>query len=38
MKRYRCCNCGAVFTGWGIGVVCRFCGSKLELIKEGKKR
>ncbi|MBA7570213.1 hypothetical protein ES708_11961 [subsurface metagenome] len=38
MKRYRCCNCGAVFTGWGIGESCRFCGGKLKLIVEEKSK
>lgn len=36
MKRYRCCKCGAVFTGWGVGEICQKCGGKLELITEGE--
>ena len=39
MKRYRCCVCGKVFTGWGIKETCRDCGGKLELIvEEGEKK
>jgi len=34
MKRYRCRNCGAIFTGWGAGKFCPQCGGKLELIEE----
>ena len=36
MKKYRCCNCGAVFTGWGVGKIslCQKCGGKLELVIE----
>ncbi|MBA7519196.1 hypothetical protein ES705_11271 [subsurface metagenome] len=34
MKRYCCCKCGAVFTGWGVSEICQKCGGKLELIIE----
>ena len=34
MKRYRCCKCGTVFTGWAVDGICSKCGGKLELIKE----
>lgn len=34
MKRYLCCNCKTIFTGWGIGKFCPKCGGKLELIIE----
>lgn len=34
MKRYRCCGCGTIFTGWGVKETCQICGSKLELIDE----
>ena len=37
MKRYRCCGCGTIFTGWGVGKICPKCGGKLELI-EGIER
>jgi len=34
MKRYICVDCKIIYTGWGVGKVCRKCGGKLELIKE----
>lgn len=37
MKRYRCCGCGTIYTGWGIKETCQICGGKLELVS-GKKR
>ena len=37
MKRYRCCGCGMIFTGWGTKEVCQICGCKSELIEESKK-
>ena len=37
MKRYRCCDCGSVFTGWGVLTeYCQKCGGKLELVIEEK--
>jgi len=37
MKKYRCCDCGKVFTGWGVGEICQKCGGKLELVIEEEK-
>jgi len=37
MKRYLCCDCGTVFTGWGVGETCQKCGGKLELVIEEEK-
>ena len=37
MKKYRCPNCKIIYVGWGVGKVCRRCGSKLELVIEEEK-
>ena len=33
MKRYLCCNCETIYTGWGVGEFCPKCGGRLELIE-----
>ncbi len=37
MKRYRCCGCGTIFTGWGVKETCQICGDKLEPVSEQKE-
>jgi len=37
MKRYRCCSCGIICTGWGVKETCPVCGGKLEPLEEEKE-
>lgn len=36
--KYRCCECGAIFYGWGVKGTCQICGSKLELVSEQEEK
>jgi rRNA maturation endonuclease Nob1 len=37
MPEYRCENCSAVFSGWGVGEICKNCGGKLMPANETAK-
>lgn len=37
MPEYRCQNCGAVWYGWKLFSICKYCGSKLEPVNESAK-
>ena len=38
MPEYRCQNCGAIWYGWGVFSVCRWCGGTLKATNETAKK
>jgi hypothetical protein len=38
MPEFKCQNCGAIWYGWGVSMICRYCDSKLVPVNETAKR